>query len=1197
MSFGFYVRGGQARLFNSCTAMPHVCKFFTALVRRVDPSLAFGALQVLSDVQSDFHLDKANEKGSSNLVVPLTVFSGGQLWIKDPKGSHVFTVGDNQHMGRLEDVALGPVRIDPSVHHAVLPWQGRRVVLVAYMPGFAERLSKQDWSALSGLGFVFRNFGPRVDSLRDIRCLHFDKQSVAAPEFPSHDRLIVELCAGHAVLSAVADAAGFQSLAVDSQSHRAPGRKVLRLDLADSQNVDHLLELIKVERDKISMIYLSLPSGTASASRGKHLDKWVRQGYQLPAALRDADHPDQLPGLGGKDRQRVEDANQLYFETARLVRKAVELGVLVVIENPDNSLYWQTSFFLSITESCPGYNTRFHLCCHGGDRPRLLRLWSSQDVLHSLEARCDGTHVHKPWVPRIRHGQLQFRTADEAKYPQLFCQRLLAAVCMHSGYQLPAFDASGQIPLASKGTRVALGIQPRGAGIGPLVNEFDHVKSCVCRAAQPQLVDSFFAGQLKGSRILRRRILQRGEVFQAAKSDDSLVFIGLKDLDEVTDDKGVEVKLELVQIGIPCSPQVFIDRALQCGHPRNLEFHLDADVNEAIRANFIGDPCELAKHRIAFVKKWSTRAKELQAEEDELHSSMPDYLSRVLQGKRLLLMREMMACAGCSDVHLFRDIVSGFRISGWMPLTGNTAGKLRPPNLSVTTLKLLAPGLNRTVLDRLSRRQDLELEQSVWEETQKEIDRGWVWVSTEFVGRSITMRFGIRQGGKIRLIDDCTISCLNLTVGLRERFELHTIDKLAVILASALERAPAGSLHDLVGRNYDLKSAYKQYGIHPSDREFVRLAVNCPGHTGPRLLGINALPFGSVASVSAFLRVSHALWRMGLVLAKVLWTAYFDDFTNVCRGCLKDNAAWAIECLFDLLGIAFDRTGKKAIDHASSFATLGLHVDLSKSSDRVVHIGHTEKRRTELGDALQEVLDADYLEPRSFERLKGRMVFFEGFSFGRVSNQAMRTLSSACRAATGRAKLNEALKLSLNTLRDRVLSAEPLKVQPSLRSTWILFTDGACEPEKSWGGVGGVLFSPSGSCVSYFGEEVPSGLMHSLLSFSKNPIFELELAPILLAFELWHDLFKGSQLVCYLDNEGARHSCIRCFADSSDVADAWVRKIIDLETSSCANVWYGRVPTSSNIADGPSRLSFDEVATRCRYRSRPSFATLLSRRG
>ena len=184
-----------------------------------------------------------------------------------------------------------------------------------------------------------------------------------------------------------------------------------------------------MERDRISLIYLSLPSGTASASRGKHLDKWVRQGYKLPAALRDADHPDQIPGLVGKDRQRVEEANQLYFETARLVRQAVQLGVLVVIENPDTSLYWQTSFFLPITESCPGFNTCFHLCCHGGDRPRLLRLWSSQDVLHSLEARCDDTHIHKP---------------------QLYCQRLLAAVCLHSGYQLPAFDSLGQLPLASK---------------------------------------------------------------------------------------------------------------------------------------------------------------------------------------------------------------------------------------------------------------------------------------------------------------------------------------------------------------------------------------------------------------------------------------------------------------------------------------------------------------------------------------------------------------------------------------------------------------------------------------------------------------------------------------------------------------------------------------------------------------------------
>ena len=570
---------------------------------------------------------------------------------------------------------------------------------------------------------------------------------------------------------------------------------------------------------------------------------------------------------------------------------------------------------------------------------------------------------------------------------------------------------------------------------------------------------------------------------------------------------------------------------------------------------------------------------------------MPDYLAQVLQGKRLLLFKEMMQAAGCSDENLFRDIVAGFRISGWMPLTGNSGPKVHPPGMSVDTLKLLAPGLNKTVISKLSRRQEPGLEQAVWPETQKEVDLGWVWISTEFSARSIVMRFGIVQNGKVRLIDDCTISCLNLTVGLCERFELHTIDKLVAILSSALERSSASGLKGWVGRNYDLKSAYKQCGIHPVDRDFVRLAVNKPGESSPQLLGLNALPF------SAFLRISYAVWKVGVVLAKILWSAYFDDCTNVCTSALKDNTAWVIESLFNLLGIRFDRSGKKAIEPAPVFSTLGLQVDLTHTSDRLVLVGHTDKRRDELSHSLHSVLEQGKIEPRAFERLKGRMVFFEGYSFGRVSNQAIRTLTRACKNVSSSVPLTEVHKLALKVLISRVTSAEPLRDQPCLRSTWLLFTDGACEPEKGWGGIGGVLFAPNGSCAGFFGEEVPKELMQQLLSFSKNPIFELEIAPILIAYELWKGLFQNSQLVCYLDNEGARHSCIRCFADTSSLADAWVRDIFEGEAQSRVHVWYGRVPTSSNIADGPSRLQFSDVLRLCRHRSHPSLATLLSRRG
>ena len=1207
VSFGFFVRAGEARPFKNCMLMPTSCKFLTAVVRLVDPTFEFGALQVLSNVHSGYHLDKSNAKGSFNLVIPLTQFEDGQIWVRDSSGAHVLEHAGVPYKGALLEVSSGPVKIDPSVHHAVLPWSGSRVVLVAYMPSFAERLSREDQSNLSELGFVFRNLcAGTPGALRDIRVSTIvPAQSVDSSNVPTAsgvsrspaELLVIELCAGRAVLSGAAEELGFGALSVDNNPCRAPGRKLLRLDLADPCSIDQLLELVSAEQSSIALVFISLPSGTASASRGKHIQKWAKQGFQLPVALRSQEFPDMLPGLSSKDRRRVEEANQLYFETARLVLEVQRRGILVAIENPDSSMYWETSFFQSIRKQCQGYFTRFHVCCHGGNRPRLLRLWSSLNVFAKLEARCDQQHFHRPWKPRLVGKKVQFLTADEATYPVLLCQRLVAAVADHLCLQTFS-DDSKVLDLQSKGSRVALGQQPRGTGIGPLVAEFSHFISCFCAPSQPQALNAFLEQQPKGSRIVRRRLLSKGDILQALTSCDFPVFLdGIEDPRSGHAPTARLTAVELVSVGIPCEPPEFVKRALACGHPRNLELHLEPEVNEAIHANFIADPFELASFRIAFVKKWSARARELQKDEDELHGSMPDYLAQVLKGKRILLLKEMMTAAGCSDDFLFRDIASGFRISGWMPTTGNTSAKLRPPQMSLASLKILAPGLNKTVFSKLARRQDPELEKVVWDETQKEIDSGWVWLTTEFSGRSITMRFGIRQGEKIRLIDDCTISCLNLTVGLRERFELHTIDKLAAILSCALERSPASGLKSWVGRNYDLKAAYKQYGIHPTDRDFVRLAVNRPGCDTPQLLGLNALPFGSVSSVSAFLRVSHALWRIGIVLGKVLWTAYFDDFTNVCRSELQSNTAWVIECIFDLLGVSFDRSGKKAINHASVFGTLGLQVDLTKACDRVVSIGHTAKRREELGQSLSEVMASGSLDPRGFEKLKGRMVFFEGYSFGRVSNQAVRILSQACRGEIASFKLGKVHKEALQVLLDRVKSSTPLLVQPSIRSTWILFTDGACEPERHWGGIGGVLFAPNGSCAGYFGEEVPRELMDHLMSFSKNPIFELEIAPLVIAYELWQTLVRGSQLVCYLDNEGARHSCIRCFSQTSATSDEWIRCILNSESTLAVHSWYGRVPTASNIADGPSRLSFSEVSSLCRYRSRPSLATLLLRRG
>ena len=144
---------------------------------------------------------------------------------------------------------------------------------------------------------------------------------------------------------------------------------------------------------------------------------------------------------------------------------------------------------------------------------------------------------------------------------------------------------------------------------------------------------------------------------------------------------------------------------------------------------------------------------------------------------------------------------------------------------------------------------------------------------------------------------------------------------------------------------------------------------------------------------------------------------------------------------------------------------------------------------------------------------------------------------------------------------------------------WLIFTDGACNPESSWGGVGGVLISPDGSLLEYFGASVPEDLMKALMSASQNPIFELELAPLFLSLHFWGERMRGGQFVCYLDNDGARRSMIRSYSEIP-FALRVIEAFLELESLYQLKVWFGRVPTSSDVADGPSRLDFAEVHQR-----------------
>lgn len=149
-------------------------------------------------------------------------------------------------------------------------------------------------------------------------------------------------------------------------------------------------------------------------------------------------------------------------------------------------------------------------------------------------------------------------------------------------------------------------------------------------------------------------------------------------------------------------------------------------------------------------------------------------------------------------------------------------------------------------------RQDAELEDDTWEETMKELEKGWIWRdnSPSWKGKCVARRFGIHQGGRTRVIDDCSVCGLNQTVRLPEKFVLQAVDQMCSMICWSMKQAGDNKYQRMVGRT--LKSAYKQFGLNQDDRDLIRIAVVDSATGRPVLFGANSLPFDAVGSVAGF---------------------------------------------------------------------------------------------------------------------------------------------------------------------------------------------------------------------------------------------------------------------------------------------------------------------------------------------------------
>ena len=437
---------------------------------------------------------------------------------------------------------------------------------------------------------------------------------------------------------------------------------------------------------------------------------------------------------------------------------------------------------------------------------------------------------------------------------------------------------------------------------------------------------------------------------------------------------------------------------------------------------------------------------------------------------------------------------------------------------------------------------------------------------------TLSRRFGIFQNGKLRCIDDFSMSSVNAAVQTVESPKPHTSHVLAALIVAILTDASVRGSDSWVGRGFDLKGAYRQCAVHPESRRFSHIFVTEPSTHEIFAFRMRALPFGAVRSVHGFLRAAVSLWTIIVKEFLVLTTNYFDDY--ICLATQSESAmvTSCVHLVFKMLGWKFAESGQKACGFAQLFSALGICVNVSGLHEGSALFDNTESRRSEIVKCIDEIWASGKLSSKDALRLRGRLQFASGQVFGRVAKAALTAVTQ--HAYSGRGELlDDELVFALNLHRRFLTANEPRVLRGACAESWFIFTDACFELEDGLmsSGIGAVLCDPSGNVVSFFSVKLSQDLLRAMNPCNKKTIvYECEFFAVFCALRVWSRRVKNA-VVIFTDNNAVRDALIACKTKSSIARTILVACLV-LEQCCQLSPWIARVPTDSNVADDPSRF-------------------------
>ena len=156
--FGAYSQGPLVGLRAQTRRYPMVSRLLNAVLYTLSGVHSHSTVFLARNRAMGLHSDSHNHQDVPNVLIPLSVFSGGQLFVESEEGDVCL-----DHQGRVRGyiypITLPFLSFDAQKRHSILPWSGCRLILGSFHIRGADRLPYGTRNVLRSLGYSLRQEG------------------------------------------------------------------------------------------------------------------------------------------------------------------------------------------------------------------------------------------------------------------------------------------------------------------------------------------------------------------------------------------------------------------------------------------------------------------------------------------------------------------------------------------------------------------------------------------------------------------------------------------------------------------------------------------------------------------------------------------------------------------------------------------------------------------------------------------------------------------------------------------------------------------------------------------------------------------------------------------------------------------------------------------------------------------------------